>query len=173
MEPLLIRQSRWSIGKQLLISICCLAASYFIITEKKTLLTSGNVAAIVFGVSGVSLMVNGVRSISRQPMILLDKAGINDTRLNVGTIPWAEILQVYIVSSTKSNAVQLAVYHPEQYRSKSSPFVIVTDDIDTSSEALANTIYQWQMYNWSAMGKLTPAPTPPLYTDRYPSIFFR
>jgi len=164
MEPLLIRRSRWSIGQQFIISIGCLAAPYFVINEKKTLLTSENVAAIVFGFFGILLMIDVVRNSSRSPIIVLDNVGINDTRLNVGVITWAEILQVYMVSHSKYRAVQLAVYHPEQYRSKKLPFAIFTTDMETSPEALANTIYQWQMYNWSASGEATPIPTPPTYT---------
>jgi len=178
MEPLIVRLSRWRFGLIALLMLPLTLGSLLLLSDEDPVVRFMGVAGLVFfGGLLVFLLVQLFRS---KPAIILSDAGIEDTRLKIGIIPWSEVERAYELPYFWHKNVQVKVRHPEQFRQRQpalvrslgelnaaagwKPFVLVTSNTDTSAKTVVDYIYQQLLRQWPTP---TPAPTQPVQEGEY------
>lgn len=176
MEPLIVRLSRWRFGLIALLMLPAALGSLLLLSdEDPTVRFMGVAGAAFFGGLLVFLLVQLFRG---KPAIILSDAGIEDTRLKIGVIPWSEVERAYELPYLWHKNVQVKVRHPEQFLQRQptlirslgqlnaaagwTPFVLVTSNTDTSAKTVVDYIYQQLLRHWP-----TPAPASPVQEGEY------
>lgn len=176
MEPLIVRVSRWRLGLAVLLMLPVALGSLLLLSDEDPTTRFGGAAGLVF--FGGLLVFLVVQLFRGKPAIIINDAGIEDTRLKIGVIPWSEVEQAYELPYLWHKNVQVKVRNPEQFQQRQSalmrslgglnaaagwtPFVLVTSNTDTSAKTVVDYIYRQLLRQWP-----TPTPASPVQEGDY------
>jgi hypothetical protein len=164
MEPLVIYLARW---RFILLALLMLPLSLLGLF----MLTIDELESRIFGF-GLLVFFGGfavfaiIKLIQRKAVITLSDAGIEDTRLKTGVIPWSEVVQAYELPYLWYKNVQVLVRNPELFKQRQpwltrsmgelnalsgwSPFVLMTANTDTAAGVVVDYICRQLVRHWPA-----------------------
>ena len=164
MEPLFVRQARWRFVLLALLMLPFALLGLFLASEDEPV--EGGFFVVLFG--GLMLFAL-VQVFRRKPVITLNDAGIEDTRLKIGIIPYGEIVRAYELPYLWHKNVQVQVRDPARFQQRQpgllrslgqlnasmgwTPFVLIMSSTDTKAQVVVDYINQQLLRQW-------PAPAP-------------
>jgi hypothetical protein len=176
MEPLVIYLARWRFILLALLMLPFSLAGLFMLTiDELVSRVMGFGFLVLFGGFTVFALV---KIVQHKPVITLSDAGIEDTRLKIGVIPWSEVVQAYELPYLWYKNVQVLVRHPEQFKQRQpwltrtlgelnamsgwSPFVLMTANTSTSASVVVDYICRQLVRHWPTA---PDAPTRPVLAE--------
>ena len=173
MEPLIVRPSRWLFSLLgIIFLLLALGFAALLGQEEPAAKAVGLGGLVLFG--GVAVF-SAMQVFRRKPRILLNDEGINDSNLKMGTIPWSEITQAYVLPLLWYKNVELKLRNPELYRKKQpgylralgsynsafgmSPFVLYMSNTNTKAQIVVDYINRQLLKQWPVPASV-PAATP-------------
>ena len=172
MEPLLIYSSRWRfVLLTLLMLPFALFGLFLLVSDELEAKLMGLFFTALFGGLATFGLVQLLR---RKPVIVLNDAGIEDTRLKIGVIPYSEVMRAYELPYLWYKNVQVQVRNPAQFQQRQpalmramsqlnasmgwTPFVLMMTTTDSSARVVVDYINQQLLRQWPAPAPVVAGP---------------